>query len=52
MNTYVRKALHSPSFMVLLFLAIILAWGLLKAYDEPIREWLKEHWLKKRKAGA
>ena len=26
---------------------IILAWGLLKAYDLPIREWLKEHWLKK-----
>ena len=34
------------------FMAIILAWGLLKAYDEPVREWLKEHWLKKRKAGA
>jgi peptidoglycan/LPS O-acetylase OafA/YrhL len=30
------------------FMAIILAWGLLKAYDLPVREWLKEHWLKKR----
>ena len=29
-------------------MAIILAWGLLKAYDLPVREWLKEHWLKKR----
>jgi peptidoglycan/LPS O-acetylase OafA/YrhL len=28
-------------------MAIILAWGLLKAYDLPVREWLKEHWLKK-----
>lgn len=28
-------------------LAIVLAWGLLKAYDLPVREWLKEHWLKK-----
>ena len=28
------------------FMAIILAWGLLKAYDLPVREWLKEHWLK------
>ena len=29
-------------------LAIILAWGLLKAYDLPVREWLKEHWLKRK----
>lgn len=28
-------------------LAIIMAWGLLKIYDLPVREWLKEHWLKK-----
>lgn len=28
-----------------LFIAIILAWGLQKAYDEPVREWLKDHWL-------
>lgn len=31
-----------------LFLSIVLAWGLLKIYDEPVREWLKEHWLKRR----
>ena len=28
------------------FLSIVLAWGVLKIYDEPVREWLKEHWLK------
>lgn len=30
------------------FIAILLAWALLKAYDEPVREWLKVHWLKKK----
>ena len=30
------------------FMSVILAWGLLKAYDEPVREWLKEHWLKRK----
>ena len=30
------------------FMSIILAWGLLKIYDQPVREWLKEHWLKRR----
>ena len=34
-----------------LFMAIVIAWGLQKAYDEPVRAWLKEHWLK-RKAKA
>lgn len=29
------------------FLAILLAWALLKVYDQPVREWLKEHWLKR-----
>ena len=29
--------------------SILLAWGLLKAYDMPVREWLKEHWLKRKK---
>ncbi len=32
-----------------LFIAIILAWGLQKAYDEPVREWLKDHWLHRKK---
>ena len=30
------------------FLSIVLAWGELKIYDEPVREWLKEHWLKRK----
>ena len=30
------------------FMSIILAWGVLKIYDEPVREWLKEHWLKRK----
>ena len=29
-------------------MSIIVAWGLLKAYDEPVREWLKDHWLKRK----
>ena len=32
------------------FLSIVLAWGVLKIYDEPVREWLKEHWLKRKAA--
>lgn len=31
----------------IVFLSIVLAWGVLKVYDEPVRDWLKEHWLKK-----
>jgi len=30
-------------------MSILLAYGLLKAYDEPVREWLKNHWLKRKK---
>lgn len=29
------------------FMSVLLAYVLLKAYDEPVREWLKQHWLKK-----
>ena len=32
-----------------LMIALFIAWAALKLYDEPVREWLKEHWLKKRK---
>ena len=32
----------------ILFTAVILAWGLQKAYDEPVREWLTAHWLKRK----
>ena len=31
------------------FMSIILAWGLLRAYDLPVRQWLTEHWLKRKK---
>ena len=33
----------------IVFLSVILAYGLFKIYDEPVREWLKEHWLKRNK---
>jgi peptidoglycan/LPS O-acetylase OafA/YrhL len=33
----------------IIFMSIILAWGLFKAYDQPVREWLKENWLKRNK---
>lgn len=31
-----------------LFMSIVIARGLFKFYDEPVREWLKEHWLKRK----
>ena len=31
-----------------IFVSIILAYVLLKIYDIPVREWLKEHWLRKK----
>ena len=31
-----------------MFMAIVMAWGLLKAYDLPVRQWLTEHWLKRK----
>ena len=30
-------------------LSILLAWGCLKLYDVPVRDWLKRHWLMKQK---
>ena len=33
-----------------LFIAIVLARGLYRIYDLPVREWLKDHWLHRRKA--
>lgn len=30
------------------FLLVVgMAWACLKLYDEPVRNWLKEHWLKR-----
>ena len=31
-----------------IFMSIILAYGLLKIYDLPVRAWLTEHWLKRK----
>lgn len=31
-------------------MSIVVAYGLFKAYDEPVREWLKGHWLHRKKA--
>ena len=28
-------------------LSILVAWASLKLFDEPVRAWLKEHWLKR-----
>lgn len=30
----------------IIVMAIAVAWAALKLYDEPVRQWLKEHWLK------
>lgn len=40
--------MHIVMNMGIVFLSIVLAWGVLKIYDEPVREWLKEHWLKRK----
>ena len=32
----------------ILFLAIFIAWACVKLYDEPVRKWLTEHWLKRK----
>lgn len=31
-------------------MAVVVAWGLLKTYDLPVREWLTDHWLGRKKA--
>ncbi len=40
--------MHIGVFIAVYVISIALAYGALKAYDEPVREWLKEHWLKKK----
>lgn len=40
--------IHIAVNLGVVFMSIILAWGVLKIYDEPVREWLKEHWLKRK----
>lgn len=38
--------MHVASGVGVFFTAVILAWGVFKAYDEPTRKWLTDHWLK------
>lgn len=38
--------MHVANSVGVFFFAIILAYGVLKIYDEPTRKWLTEHWLK------
>ena len=38
--------MHAASAVGVFFTAVILAWGVFKAYDEPTRKWLTDHWLK------
>ena len=40
--------IHIASAAGVFIMSIIIAWGVYKAYDEPVREWLTEHWLKRR----
>ena len=39
--------MHIGVFVSVYVISIIIAYGSLKAYDEPVRRWLSEHWLKK-----
>ena len=29
----------------IVFMSVVVAYGLYKFYDLPVREWLKDHWL-------
>ena len=40
--------MHVMMNLGVVFMSIILAWGLLKAYDLPVRKWLTENWLKRK----
>lgn len=38
--------MHVTVAVSIFILSIAIAWASLKLYDEPVRQWLKEHWLK------
>lgn len=38
--------MHIGMFIAVYLVSILLAYGALKLYDEPVRGWLKKHWLK------
>lgn len=40
--------MHVMMNLGVVFMSILLAWGLLKAYDLPVRKWLTENWLKRK----
>ena len=44
--------LHITVSVCVFIFAILMAYGMLKAFDEPTREWLKDHWLKRKSAKA
>ena len=44
--------LHVTVSACVFIFAILMAYGMLKAFDEPVREWLKDHWLKRKSAKA
>lgn len=39
-------SIHAFLFVAFLLLSTMMAYACLKLYDEPVREWLKENWLK------
>ena len=39
---------HVMMSVCVFFMAIFLAWATLKLFDEPVRKWLTEHWLKRK----
>ena len=44
----VSLGVHIAFCVCIFLLAIGIAWALFKLYDEPVREWLKDHWLKRK----
>lgn len=46
-HTDTPLSVHAMMFVAFFLLSIAVAFAFLKLYDEPVREWLKEHWLKR-----
>lgn len=49
-NTHVSLSKAAPYMILTYIAAILLAYGCLKLYDEPVRKWLTERFLMKKKA--
>jgi peptidoglycan/LPS O-acetylase OafA/YrhL len=41
--------MHIAVNLGVVIMSITLAYGVMKIYDEPVREWLKDHWLGRKK---